>query len=97
MARKMTWHPADILAAIRRQGSTLSQIAEAANLHPRHLSLALREPHYRAEQAIAAFLDIPAQTIWPSRYDADGLPLQPRIRKQINREFSGLERQSCGS
>lgn len=96
MARKKTiWHPADILAAVHRQGATLSQLAKDADISERYLSLALREPHYRAEQVIAAFLDVPASTIWPSRYDADGLTLQPRIRKQINREKSGLERQTC--
>ena len=87
----ISWHPADIRAAVSKRGSTLTKIAEAAGLHRNTAQQALTAPCYAGEQAIAAFLDIPAHEIWPGRYDSAGLPRHPRIRKQLNAEKSAVE------
>lgn len=80
----IAWHPADIQAAIAKKGASMSDIARAHNLDRTTIYKALQTPCYAGEQAIAAFLDLPAQEIWPSRYDAEGLPKHPRIRRQLN-------------
>lgn len=91
----ISWHPADIRAAVTKRGGTLSHIASEAGLHPHTGQQALKSPCYAAEQAIAAFLDMPAHEIWPGRYDSAGLTKQPRIRKQLIAEMSALERQKA--
>jgi Ner family transcriptional regulator len=39
---------------------------------------ALALPNERAEQLIAAALDVPPSMIWPSRYNADGSRKRPQ-------------------
>lgn len=70
------WHWADVLAAIRKRGWSLRQIAkEEGYAHGNVLGEAARRPYPRAEAIIAAYagVDHPA-VIWPSRYDASGKP-----------------------
>jgi len=66
------WHPADVIAAVRKKGSSIRQLSIAAGLHPGSLRVALARHYPRAQAVLAAFLEQPPQTIWPSRYDADG-------------------------
>lgn len=82
--KAISWHPADIKAAVAKSGHTLSQVAEAHGLDKSTISQAMRRPCYAGEQAIAAALGLPAHQIWPGRYDSAGIPKHPRIRKQIN-------------
>lgn len=87
----ISWHPADIRAAIAKRGSSLAQVAKGAGLNAKTAQVATQTPCYAGEQAIAAFLDVPAHVIWPSRYDSDGLPKHPRIRKQLNAANGGVK------
>lgn len=89
----ISWHPADIRAAVAKRGSTLPRLAEAAGLQAESVRYALKAPYYAGEQAIAAFLGVPAQEIWPSRYDSEGLTKQPRIRKQLIAEQAAVKSQ----
>lgn len=77
------WHPADIKAEVEKRGGTLAQIGRDAGLSPGTPKNALRVPCYPAEQAIADFLKVPAHLIWPDRYDKDGIPLHPRVRRKF--------------
>ncbi|MGR3760927.1 helix-turn-helix domain-containing protein [Roseobacteraceae bacterium NS-SX3] len=77
-------HPAEILAAVRKRGQSLASIARAHGIAPRTASKALQQPCYAGEQAIADFLGCAAHEIWPNRYDKDGKPLHPRIRRKLN-------------
>ena len=66
-------HPEDIKAAIRKRGSTLSELAEASGMKKQNLAIAMRaRTSARAETVIADFLGMPAAKIWPSRYRRDG-------------------------
>lgn len=65
-------HPADVIAAVRKKGSSLRRLSIAAGLHPGSLRVALAQPWFTAQQLIADFLEEPPQSIWPSRYEADG-------------------------
>ena len=88
------WHKEDIKAAIRRRGTTLKRLALDAGLWESATRVALCVPCFRAEQAIAAFIGIPAQELWPDRYDPDGTPLHPRARRQhLSRSPRGGHRQ----
>lgn len=66
------WHPADIVAAVRKKGSSLRKLSMAAGLQPGVLRTALARHYPKAQAVIAAFLEEPPQQIWPSRYEADG-------------------------
>lgn len=65
-------HPADVIAAVRKKGSSLRQLSIAAGLHPGSLRVALARHYPKAQAVIAGFLEEPPQNIWPSRYEADG-------------------------
>lgn len=65
---KPDWHPADIIAAIRKKGSTLSAISRSAGLNSATLSNALSRRWPKGERLIAEFLEINPAEIWPSRY-----------------------------
>lgn len=81
------WHRADILAAVRKRGSTLAEIARRAGLARQTLYWAMSAaPRLRANKAIADFLDVPLHELWPQWFDEDGTlfstqPL-PRPRPQ---------------
>jgi Ner family transcriptional regulator len=78
------WSPAKILAAVREKGGTYAGIARAYGIKdPAAPCKATKFPLYAGEQAIANFLGVPAKTIWPDRYDENGVPLHPRIRRII--------------
>lgn len=67
------WHPADVIAAIRKKGWSLQQLAFAHGYSSRTaLANALHKPYPKAEAIIAGTLGVPPQSIWPSRYNPDG-------------------------
>lgn len=76
------WHPEDIKAAVRKRGKTLSRLATEAGLDPSATRVVWTRPLHSAEQAIASFLCVPAQELWPDRYDPDGTPRHPRARRR---------------
>ncbi|WP_035061468.1 helix-turn-helix domain-containing protein [Andreprevotia chitinilytica] len=66
------WHPADIIAALHKQGTTISKLAHAHGVDPSGLSVALRRSFPKGEQRIAGALGLHPKDIWPSRYFDDG-------------------------
>ncbi|MEQ4694108.1 helix-turn-helix domain-containing protein [Providencia manganoxydans] len=62
------WHPADIIAAIRKRGSTLSQISRSAGLSSSTLNNTLVRRWPKGERIIAEYLEMKPEEIWPSRY-----------------------------
>ncbi|MDV5226348.1 helix-turn-helix transcriptional regulator [Providencia rettgeri] len=64
------WHPADIIAAIRKRGSTLSQISRSAGLSSSTLHNTLVRRWPKGERIIAKYLEMKPEEIWPSRYKA---------------------------
>ena len=73
------WHPADVLAALKKRGQSLAGLSVANGYHPTAAGKALKQPWPAIEQLIAAVLGLAPQAIWPSRYDGDGRP-KPRTR-----------------
>ena len=69
-AKKSDWHPADIVAALRKKGWSLRQLSIAHDYHPQTLRRALSHPYPNAEKLIAKALGLKPQAIWPARYAA---------------------------
>lgn len=74
------WHPADVLAALKKRGKTLAGLSVAHGYHPTAAGKALKRPWPAMEAIIARELDVSPQDIWPSRFDASGNP-RDRTRK----------------
>ncbi|TKI08583.1 helix-turn-helix domain-containing protein [Martelella alba] len=66
--RKDDWHPADIIAALRKRGTSLAAVSRAAGLSSSTLANALSRPWPKGEWLIADRLEIHPAEIWPSRY-----------------------------
>lgn len=66
------WHPADIVAALHKRGITLRKLGAQYGITGRAVTAALRDRNLPSERRIAEAIGIPAQKIWPSRYNPDG-------------------------
>lgn len=62
------WHPADIIAALKKKGTTLANLSRQSGLSSSTLSNALARPWTKGEFIIAQALDVEPNEIWPSRY-----------------------------
>ena len=95
MAKKpapQDWHRADIVAAFRKRNTTLAHYSRNQGYTSTWLAQATGRPYPRAERVIAEFLGVTPQTIWPSRYHADGSPRSGRGERGIGRHPSNLKR-----
>ena len=81
----------DILAAIKKRGTTLSRLSQINGYRSDALRNALGRPWPKAEAIIAACLDLPPQTIWPTRYRPDGLPKSGRGERKIGRNRTNMK------
>jgi Ner family transcriptional regulator len=68
------WHPADVLAALKKRGHSLAGLSVANGYHPTAAGKALKLPWPAMERIVADALGVTPQTIWPSRYDDEGRP-----------------------
>lgn len=59
-------HPADVIAALRKQGTSLRKIAIQNDYS--HIQRVLTSPWLAAEQLVAKALGTSPEKIWPSRY-----------------------------
>ena len=81
MKTYIDWHQADIIAALRKQGTTLAAVSRAAGLSSSTLSNALSRPWPKGEMLIASALNVPPAQIWPSRYfDVQGQLISKTLR-----------------
>jgi len=90
--------PDEVKEAIRKRGSTLTELGLQAGFSSAAVSIALRRRAPFVQQVIADFLGIPPQEIWPSRYDANGSPIRidPRGRR-LTHPAIGYVRQQKGN
>ena len=75
------WHPADVLAALKKRGHSLAGLSVANGYHPTAAGKALKRSWPAMEAIIAGALGLAPATIWPSRYDASGQPVSERGRR----------------
>lgn len=77
------WHPADVVAELRKAGISLAGLAKAYGLNSSSaFSVALVRSYPICEQRIADALGIHPMVIWPSRYNPDG-SIKPRGYRDI--------------
>ncbi len=96
MARNLNdLDPEDIKAAVRKTGTTLSALSKANGYCRSAITIALRRPWPDVERLVAKHLGKQPWAIWPSRYDADGLPLRGVRSNKANttRRPAALHRQ----
>ncbi|MBF7979096.1 MULTISPECIES: helix-turn-helix transcriptional regulator [Rahnella] len=62
------WHSADIIAALKKKGTSLAAVSRLAGLSSATLSNALARKWPKGERLIAEALGVRPEEIWPSRY-----------------------------
>ncbi|EAW1753845.1 transcriptional regulator [Salmonella enterica subsp. enterica serovar Choleraesuis] len=62
------WHPADIIAALKKRGTSLSALSRQAGLASSTLANALIRRWPKGERLIAEALGVAPEKIWLSRY-----------------------------
>ncbi|WP_084631172.1 helix-turn-helix domain-containing protein [Ferrimonas senticii] len=68
----MDWHPADIRAALEKNGTNMAEIARANGIAPPTIRAVQNRKYERGQQLIAAALNKDPREIWPSRYRKEG-------------------------
>ncbi|MBE8596392.1 MULTISPECIES: helix-turn-helix domain-containing protein [unclassified Xenorhabdus] len=77
------WHQADIIAALRKRGTTLAALSREAGLSSSTLANALSRQWTKGEWIIADYLKIHPSEIWPSRYfDKRGQLVERKVRNK---------------
>lgn len=77
------WHPADIIAALRKKKSSLAAVSRQAGFGSSTLANALARPWPKGELIIAQALDIHPSVIWPSRYFDENQQLITRAVRPV--------------
>ncbi len=81
---KTGWHKQDIMASVRKKGTTLMRLSLEHGLHKNTLNVACNLRFPRAHAIIADFLGVPRHEIWPQFYHADGsLKTFRRVRVEL--------------
>lgn len=98
-ASQKDWHPADIKAALEKKGWTLRALAAQHGLSSSTpLSHTFLRSYPANERRIADAIGVPVQTIWPSRYYADGTPRPRGLRgMRSNAKSTALHCQRNGN
>ncbi|MBB1202524.1 DNA-binding transcriptional regulator SfsB [Enterobacteriaceae bacterium 89] len=68
MDKFIDWHPADIIAGLRKKGTSLAAESRNNGLSSSTLANALTRPWPKGEVIIATALGTKPWIIWPSRY-----------------------------
>ncbi|MFJ3457258.1 helix-turn-helix domain-containing protein [Scandinavium goeteborgense] len=75
------WHNADIIAALKKRGTSLAALSREVGLSSSTLANALTRPWPKGESIIAQALNTSPEKIWPNRYvDKDGNSILRKIR-----------------
>lgn len=77
------WHSADIIAGLKKKGTSLAALSRASGLASSTLANALTRHWPKGERLIAEALNTQPEVIWPSRY-------QERKFGQCVREEQGV-------
>ena len=62
------WHPADIIAGLRKKGTSMAAESRKHGLSSSTLANVLSRPWPKGEMIIASVLETDPWVIWPSRY-----------------------------
>lgn len=86
----VVWDKHAIRAEVTRRGGTLTGIALAAGLNEGACRQALTRRHIAGEKALAAFLGMKPEKLWPERY------LNPSAWAKRKLSISGIPNQNDG-
>lgn len=90
----LDWHPADIIAALRKNEITLAGLARAYGLKSSStLSHTFTRSYPLNEKRIADAIGVHPSVIWPSRYNEDG-SVKPRGFRAVQFNATALARNS---
>ncbi|MFT4098467.1 MAG: helix-turn-helix domain-containing protein [Rhodoblastus sp.] len=79
-------HPADIVAAVKKAGTSLRQLGLSGGFGESTLRAALHKQHPRAQRLIAQTIGKPLHEIWPQWFDVTGAPIRaPRAERTTTR------------
>ncbi|WP_272682341.1 helix-turn-helix domain-containing protein [Providencia sp. PROV120] len=67
-ASSKNWHRAEIIAEVKKKGSSLASLSRVNGLHKRTLYNVLDRSWPKGEKIIADFLGLKVSDIWPERY-----------------------------
>ena len=84
------WHPADVVAALRKAGWSLRRLGVAHGYSPCSLKNVLVVRWPKAERIVADALGIGPETIWPSRYQAKQSVTEVLRTLSVPVQFSAL-------
>ncbi|MCE0828210.1 helix-turn-helix domain-containing protein [Buttiauxella sp. A2-C2_NF] len=73
------WHKADIIAGLRKKGTSLAALSRAAGLSSSTLANALVRPWPKGEFLIAEALGVHPSEIWPERYFGEDGKVMDRV------------------
>ncbi|MBJ7553125.1 DNA-binding transcriptional regulator Nlp [Marinomonas spartinae] len=74
------WHRQDIMAAIRKKGTTLAELGRQHGYEsPAALYNVFNMSYPKVERIIAAFLESHPSEIWPSRYQKSDIDFKTSI------------------
>ena len=76
------WHPADIIAAVRKAGTSLQRLSREHGFSVFTMNKAVRQCFPACHAIIAEVIGVPRQSIWPQFYDRDGSRLSARERRR---------------
>ena len=62
------WHRADVVAALKKKGTSVRRLSIENGLSPHTLQSALQFKYPKGERIIAAAIGVKPEVIWPSRY-----------------------------
>lgn len=62
------WHPADIIAGLKKKGTSLAGVSRKAGLASSTLANTIIRRWPKGERLIAEALGVAPEHIWPSRY-----------------------------
>ncbi|MDC9591281.1 helix-turn-helix transcriptional regulator [Xenorhabdus sp. XENO-10] len=90
------WHPADIVAALHKQGTTVAALSRESGLSSSTLANVLKRAWPKGEWIIARRLNIHPAQIWPSRYFERGQMTErkprntPAWNELVNKDDNGF-------
>lgn len=89
MDKLIDWHPADIIAGLRKKGTSLAAEFRKNGLSSSTLANALIRSWPKGEKIIATALDTDPWIIWPSRYHDpithEFIDKRQRIRRAVKK------------
>lgn len=89
------WHREDIIAAVRKRGTTLMALAKLHGYAPHSFYVALTRRFPNPHRIIADTIKESRHALWPQWYDANDKPLF-RLRSDLVRRSSAtLEKEAA--